>query len=225
MAKKGEAVRALSAGCTANFIGTTPSVLVAMLACPVIASIAITLGPWEYFALGLCAITMVVTLSKDNIFKGFISAAIGLTLSCVGMAPVDACERFTFGTYFLKGGFSLTYVMLGVFAASTILIDFGKGQSHVKIDHKVGRFKWPAKDLKDNAFNIIRSWFVGLWIGFLPGMGAALSNVTAYAMAKSASKHPEEFGKGTVEGVFAPETANNASIGGAMIPIVALGIP
>lgn len=225
MAKKGEAVRALSAGCVANFIGTTPSVLVAMLACPVIAKLAIAMGPWEYFALGLCAITMVITLSKDSIWKGFMSAAIGLLLASVGLAPVDAAERFTFGTYFLKGGFSLTYLMLGIFAASTILIDYGKGNTKVKLDQKVGRFKWPAKDLKDNVFNIIRSWFVGLWIGFLPGMGAALSNVTAYAMAKSASKHPEEFGKGCVEGVFAPETANNASVGGAMIPMVALGIP
>ncbi len=225
MALKGEAVRALSAGCVSNFIGTTPSALLAMLACPLIAKIAISLGPWEYFALGVCAISMVVTLSKDNLFKGFLSAAIGILLSCVGLAPVDAAERFTFGTYFLKGGFSLTYVMLGIFAASTILIDYAKNSSKTKVEQKIGRFKWPAKDMKDNVWNILRSWLVGVWIGFLPGMGAALSNVTAYAMAKSASKHPEEFGKGTVEGVFAPETANNASIGGAMIPMVALGIP
>lgn len=225
MAKKGEAVRALSAGCVSNFIGTAPSCLVAMVACPLIAKIAIMMGPWEYFALGCCAISMVVSLSQQNIFKGFISTAIGITLACVGLAPVDAAARFTFGTYFLKGGFSLTYVMLGVFAASTILIDYAKGQHKVKVDQKIGRFKWPGKDIMNNIVNIIRSWLVGVWIGFLPGMGAGLSNVTAYAMAKSASKHPEEFGKGTVEGVFAPETANNASIGGAMIPMIALGIP
>lgn len=190
-----------------------------------IARAAIMMGPWEYFALGCCAISMVVSLSQENIFKGFISTAIGILFACVGLAPVDAVERFTFGTYFLKGGFSLTYVMLGVFAASTILVEFAKGQHKVKLENKVGRFRCPGKDLKENVGNVIRSWLVGLWIGFLPGMGAGLSNVTAYAMAKSASRHPEEFGKGTVEGVFAPETANNASIGGALIPMIALGIP
>lgn len=225
MAKKGKAVEALSAGAVSNFIGTTPSCLVAMLACPLIAKIALKLGPWEYFALGMCAISMVISLSKENIFKGLISAAIGLMLASVGISPVDAVERFTFGTYFLKGGFSLTYILLGIFAASTILIDYAKNQNNVHTEQKIGRFKWPLKDMKDNAVNIIRSWFIGLWIGFLPGMGAALSNVTAYAVAKSSSKTPEKFGTGTVEGVFAPETANNASIGGAMIPMIALGIP
>lgn len=225
MAKKGEAVRALSAGCVANFIGTAPSCIVAMIACPLIAKIAIMMGPWEYFALCCCAISMVVSLSQENIFKGFISVAIGLLLACVGLAPVDAAQRFTFGVYFLKGGFSLTYVMLGVFAAATILVDYAKGQHTVKLDQKVGKFRWPKQDLINNAWNILRSWLIGVWIGFLPGMGAGLSNVTAYAVAKSSSKHPEEFGKGTVEGVFAPETANNASIGGAMIPMIALGIP
>lgn len=224
--KKGDPVRALSACAVANFIGTVPSMLVCMLACPVISAIAIKLGPWEFFALSFCAISLIVALSKENIFKGLMAASLALLVKCIGMAPVCGTKRFTFGSYYLSGGIPLTCMFLGVFAGSTILLEFGK---NAKADTaslvKVSRFRWPGKDLAANVVNIIRSWVIGLLIGILPGMGSGLSNVVAYASAKSASKHPEKFGKGCIDGVIAPEVANNASVGGALIPFISLGIP
>ena len=224
--KKGDPVRALSACTVANFIGTVPSMLVCMVACPVISAIAIKMGPWEFFALSFCAISLIIALSRENIFKGLMAAGIALLIKCMGLAPVCGTPRFTFGSYYLSGGIPLTSMFLGVFAGSTILLEYGK---NAKADTskivKVSRFRWPGKDLAGNVFNIIRSWAIGLLIGILPGMGSGLSNVVAYAAAKSSSKHPEEFGKGCIDGVIAPEVANNASVGGALIPFISLGIP
>lgn len=226
MTKKGESGRALSAAAVANFSGTFPSLLIAMFACKAIAKFAVKLGPWEFFSLCMCAMVLVVTLSKGNIFKGMISTGIGLLLSQVGFAPVCATPRFTFGSYQLAGGFTLVCVMMGLFAGRVIILEYAREErmgEHKKI--KVSGFVNPIKDLIRNKMMVLRSFFVGLWIGFLPGMGSALSNVVAYAQAQSSSQHPEEFGKGCIEGVIAPEIANNASIGGAIIPAISLGIP
>lgn len=226
MTKKGECVRAMSAAVVANFLGTIPSVAVAAIAARGLARIALKIGPWEYFSLGLCAIVMVIALSKGNILKGLISAALGILCTCIGMAPIDGVQRFTYGNVFLMSGLSLSYVFMGVFATRNIMVEFARKDPKKEPEPaKVSRFKWPAEDLRNNRFNIIRSWITGLWIGFLPGMGAGLSNITAYAQAKNASKEPEKFGTGIVDGVFAPEVANNASTGGALIPLLALGIP
>lgn len=227
--KQGDPVRALSAGTVANFMGTVPSLLVAMFSCQIIAKYAIKLGAWEYFALGFCAITLVITLSKGNMVKGLIGAALGLLLSAVGTSPICGTTRFTFGSYYFSGGFSLVCVMMGIFAGRIIIMEYAKGEklsdNKDKPEIKVGGFRLPFRDIISNAKNIVVSFFIGLWIGFLPGMGAALSNVVAYAVAKSSSKTPEKFGKGCIDGVFAPEVANNASVGGALIPAIALGIP
>ncbi len=226
MTKKGECVRALSAAVVANFLGTVPSVLVASVASRGLAKIAVKVGPWEYFSLGICAIILVITLSKGDVVKGLISASLGLSFTCIGIAPLDGAQRFTFGNPYLMSGLSLTYVFMGIFATRNIMLEFARKDPNKEVEPApVSKFKWPTQDLQNNKVNIIRSWFTGLWIGFLPGMGAGLSNITAYAQAKNASKHPEQFGTGIVDGVFAPEVANNASTGGALIPLLALGIP
>lgn len=224
--QKGDPVRALSACTVSNFIGTLPSMIIAMIACPVIAALAMKLGPWEFFALGLCAITMIIAVSRENIFKGLIAASLGLFIRSMGSAPICGTRRFTFDSYYLAGGISMNCVVLGLFAGTTILLEFARNEKAATSGLvKVSRFRWPGRDLMNNVGNIIRSWVIGIVIGFLPGMGSALSNVVAYAQAKSSSDHPEEFGKGCIDGVIAPEVANNASIGGALIPFIALGIP
>ena len=227
MTKKGEVTRALSLGTVSNFLGTVPSIIIAMIACPIISSFAVKMGPWEYFALGLMAITMVITLSKGNMYKGFISAGIGLLITQVGYSPISSTERFTFDSYYLSGGFNMIAVLTGLFAGSMIMMDYAKGQTGAagSFSGKIDRFRLPVRDFLDNIFNCIRSFLVGLVIGFLPGMGAALSNVVAYALAKSGSKRSAEFGSGCPDGSIAPEVANNASIGGAIIPMISLGIP
>lgn len=226
MTKNGETCRALSAGIVSNFMGTFPSIVVAMFASRFIADWAISFGPWEIFALIFCALTMVVSLSSGNFFKGMLSVGLGLLLTNVGIAPVCGTKRFTFGVSYLFGGFDTTCVMMGLFAGTLILTEFARGgKAEMASAVKVTPFRWPGRDILNNGWNIIRSFLIGLWIGFLPGMGPGLSNMVAYAQAKSASKHPEKFGQGIVDGVFAPEVANNASIGGAIIPMISLGIP
>jgi putative tricarboxylic transport membrane protein len=225
--KQGDPVRALSAGTVANFIGTLPSIVIAMFLSRGIAMAAVKLGPWEFFALGCCAIVMITALSEGNMLKGLFGAAIGLMLTTVGRAPVSGTLRFNFGSYYLSGGFNLVSVMMGIFAGRIILTEYIRAErlNNAGPVIKISGFHLPLKDFTGNIVNIIRSFFIGLWIGFLPGLGAGLSNVTAYVVARNSSKHPEKFGKGIIDGVWAPETANNASVGGAIIPMIALGIP
>ncbi|WP_370225929.1 tripartite tricarboxylate transporter permease [Pararhodobacter marinus] len=227
MTRNGQAVKALGAAIVASFIGTAFSILIAMFLSPVMARLALQLGPWEYFSLGFCAIALVAALARGSIFHGMAAAALGLLLSCVGFAPIDGNARFTFGSIYLSGGIDLVALMLGLFALKQIVQDHARGEQQIpEVDVRdIKGFGVSLKEYTDNAWNIVRSFVIGLWIGFLPGMGAALSNLVAYAQAKSASKHPEKFGKGCVDGVFASETSNNASVGGSLIPMVALGIP
>lgn len=227
LSKQGKSRKALMTGILASFIGTFFSCIIAMFLCRYVARVAMMLGPWEYFSLCLCAIVLVISLSKGNLFKGLAGAAIGLLLTCVGAAPIDATPRFTFGNYNLYSGLNSTAIMLGIFAIYLVVINFAKGETKLDVSKEegVGGEGLTWKEFKDNIVNMIRSFLIGLWIGFLPGMGAGLSNMVAYGQAKSASKTPEKFGKGIVDGVFATETSNNASVGGALIPMISLGIP
>lgn len=227
MTKKGQASKALAIGMTASFIGSIASILIATVLSPIIADFALMLGPWEYFSLCFCAITLVAALSKGNIFKGILGAGIGLLLGCVGMDPITGVARYTFGNHNLGAGISTVCQMLGMFALCQVIRDYARGQGKLpQVDTvSLKGFGIGLQDIIKNIGVIIRSFLVGLWIGFLPGMGSGISNMVAYGQAKAQSKHPEEFGKGCDEGVWASETSNNASIGGALIPMMALGIP
>lgn len=227
MTKQGDPVKALSICAAANFIGTVPGVFIAIALCQILGKVAVMLGPWEIFAFGCSAIVMIITLSEGDVRKGLIAAGVGLAITCIGYAPVCSTNRYTFGLYHLAGGFERVNVILGIFAGRTIFMEFVRGQ-RLKGDvilPKVEKFKLPFKDIIDNMGNIIRSFVSGLIIGFLPGLGGALSNVVAYATEKKISKHPEQFGTGCTAGVWAPEVANNSSVGGAFIPMITLGIP
>lgn len=227
MAKKGQASKALAIGMTASFMGTFFSALVGGILAEKVADFAFKMGAWEYAALCLVAMTMVLAISKGNMLKGLVSTCIGLMLASVGFSPIDAELRFTFGNMYLMGGLSMIVVLTGIFAVTHILVTFSKGFTPMpEVDGKgLKGFGLTVKDFTEEAGNIIRSFLIGLGIGFLPGMGSGLSNLVAYSSAKNASKHPEEYGHGAPGGIWAPEVANNASIGGAMIPMAALGIP
>lgn len=227
MSQKGETVRALGIGILASFAGTFLSCAVATFLSPFIADFAMKLGPWEYFSLCFCAITLVAALSKGSIFKGMFAAFLGLFLCTIGVAPLDGAYRFTFGNIYLGGGLDMVALMLGIYAIKQVSCDYAKGQQELP-DVEVGKisgFGVKLTDITHNIGVIIKSFFIGLWIGFLPGMGSGLSNMVAYAQAKSGSKNPEEYGTGASGGIWASETSNNASVGGALIPMIALGIP
>ena len=227
MTKKGEAGKALGIGMTASFIGSVFSILLATVLSPIIANLALKLGPWEYFSLCFCAITLIASLSKGSIFKGLMAAGIGLLMGCVGSDPINGMSRFTFGNNNLYGGISTVAQMLGMFAMCQIIRDNAKGSTKMpecSVENMKG-LGVSFKDIFSNIKTILFAFFVGLWIGFLPGMGSGISNMVAYGYAKSISKEPETFGEGNPAGIWASETANNASLGGALIPMMALGIP
>ena len=224
--KRGEPSRALSNAVFANFLGNVPSVLLAMICCKAVAKWAVVLGPWEYAALCLCAVLMVVGLSKGNMLKSMIGVGLAIFLASVGQDPINASGRFIFfgRLEFLKG-FNIISVMLGLFAAKIILLEYARQEKQNAPDIKVEGFKFPGKDLKNNFWLVVRSWITGAVIGFLPGLGGPVAAVMAYSNEKTMSKEKEQWGHGHIGGVLSCETANNAAIGGALIPLLALGIP
>ena len=196
MTQKGQASKALGIGMTASFIGTVCSVAIATVLSPVIAEAALHLGPWEYFSLCFCAITLIASLSKGNIFKGIMSAGIGLLMGCVGMDPINGATRFTFGNVYLTSGISTVAQMLGMFAMCQIIRDNAKGEAKMP-DVDVKNMKGLGigfKDIIENSKTIIFAFASGLWIGFLPGMGSGISNM---AMPRASARIPKALARAT----------------------------
>lgn len=228
MAAKGQAAKALGAGIIFSFIGTVVSTVALIFLAPTLASIAIKFGPYEYFAVTSCSLLLVAGLSGKSLAKGVISALIGLTAGLIGCAPVDGTFRFTFGTSALKAGLNAVPVMVGLFAFPELL-RYAKKELVLEAREapRFHGFGFSLKEFFGQTWNCIRSSFIGLFIGILPGIGGGTSNLLSYAAAKSAAKgeKKQQFGQGIMDGVVASEAANNASIGGAMIPLLSLGIP
>lgn len=227
LSQKGETIRALGTGMLGSFLGTFFGMIVAVFACGPIARIALKLGPWEYFSLCFCAVSLIIALSGENIFKGLAGAFFGMLLGTVGISPIDASFRFTFHCYNLYGGINMVALMLGMFAVRMIAVNFACGEQKMPdmTSAKMHGLGIKLKDITSNLFNIFRSFWLGVFIGFLPGLGGNVSNLVAYGQAKKSSKHPEEFGKGCVDGIWASEVSNNSTIGGALIPMLTLGVP
>ncbi len=231
MAVKGEAMKALGAGISFSFLGTIFSIAALMSLAPPLAKFATKFGPIEYFAIALFSLTMIATLSSGNIVKGVFSGSLGFIFATVGIGPVDAAMRFTFGSSLLSGGFNILPVLIGLFAVSELLsmAETARFGSHVAVQapdtRNVKGFGYSLREFKEQLPNFFRSGLIGLGIGILPGVGGGTSNILAYTVAKNQSRHPEKFGTGILDGVVAPETANNAGIGGAMIPLLTLGVP
>ena len=227
MTRNGQAGRALTIGIVGSFIGTFVSIVVATVASTLIADLALLLGPWEYFSLCLMAITMVIGLSNGSIYKGLLAAFIGLWMSTVGADMVTNQLRFTFKNTNLYGGINVVCMLMGTFALQQVATSYAKGQQEMpEVDSSgLKGFGLTIRDFVENAKTIIVSLLIGLGIGFLPGMGSGVSNIMAYGQAKKMSKHPEKFGTGVDAGIWATEVSNNAGVGGALIPLMALGIP
>jgi len=231
MMDKGEGIKALGVGVVFSFLGTIFSIAALIFIAPWLAKVALSFGPHEYFGIAIFSLTLIATLSSGSMVKGLFAGVIGFAIATVGIAPVDAVRRFTFGIPNLNSGFDLLIVLVGVFAISEII----KVAEAVRREQKaaVGQvsmrsikgFGFSMKEFFEQIPNAFRSASIGLGIGILPGIGAGTSNLVAYIAAKKRSKHPERFGKGCIDGIVAPETANNAGIGGAMIPLLTLGIP
>lgn len=232
MATKGEASKALSVGIFYSFMGTVFSWLALIFIAPILADFAVKFGTPEFFALAVFSLTMVSSLSSGkSVYKSLIACLFGIMITTVGMAPIDGAYRFTFGFHQLDAGINKLPILLGFFAVAQTLEAAEKVGRQEKIevigrvDHKASIFGVSMKEFKEQFANMIRSALIGTGIGILPGIGGGTSNVVSYMVARNSSKYPEKFGTGIIDGVIASETANNASIGGALIPMLTLGIP
>lgn len=202
-----------------------------MLISPLLAALAIKFGPFEYSAVTIFSLSLIITLSAENLVKGLITGIIGLIFATVGMAPIDSVTRYTFGTVNLRSGFDILTVLVGIYAIPEILAAAENSRMLNKIDTSaIGKvsirgFGFSFKDFVGQIWNATRSALIGIGLGILPGIGNGTSNILAYSVAKNQSKHPEKFGTGIPDGIVATESANNATIGGTIIPLLTLGIP
>jgi putative tricarboxylic transport membrane protein len=230
MARNGEPGRALSLGVWASFFGTIISTVVLIVAAQPLAVFAVRLGPWEYFSLIVFALTIVASLVGNSLQRGLIAALIGLAISTIGADPIMGRPRFDMGWELLAAGLPFLVVLIGIFAISQLASEVEDAEAIKRGERLVSghiEFRtWAVmREVLMRPVNLIRSSMVGVAIGALPGAGGSIANLVAYDQAKRASKTPEEFGKGTPDGVVASEAGNSATAGGGLIPLISLGIP
>lgn len=226
MAMKGRAEAALAISAIASLIGgTIAAVLMTLMAEPV-AGLAIKFGPAEYFLLMVAALSMTVSMSKGNMLKGFLSMCIGLAISTVGIDGQSGLQRFTFDVLELQTGIDFLVVIIGIYALGEVFKSFRTlSEGGKKAQTKFKRIWISKEEWKRSKWPILRSAPIGFLIGALPGAGGTMASLMCYNNEKQLSKNKEEFGHGAIEGLAAPESANNAASIGAMIPMLSLGVP
>jgi len=230
MAKNGRAGEALRESITASFIGGILGVTALLFLSPPLASISLMFGPPEYLLLAIFGLTIIASISEKSMIKGFLAGVIGLVIAMIGTDPLLGVPRFTFGLRDLVDGVELVPALIGLFALPEVLHVINSYKKGEKIEElpnikniKVG---FPTiKHIIKFMPIYIRSSLIGIFIGILPGAGSSIATFMSYNETKKASKNPELFGTGIPEGVAATESSNNALAGGALIPMLTLGVP
>ncbi len=227
MAKQGRAGAALGMAAIASFVAGTFGVIGLTLLAPIIARWALGFGPPEYFALMSLGLASVVFLAGTSMLKGLLSAIMGLVLATVGADIISGRDRFIFGQFYLLDGIEFIALSIGIFALGEVFLNIEKpvGATLFKVPTRLRELLPTRQDFLDSRFAVVQGSVLGFFIGTLPGAGATIASFMSYIVEKRFSKHPERFGHGAVEGVAAPEAANNSETGGAMIPLLTLGIP
>jgi putative tricarboxylic transport membrane protein len=227
LAKQGRAGVALGLAATGSFIGGTLSIIGLMVFGPPLANMALMFGPAEYFSLMVFSLSLVCAFAGQSIVRGLMAVSFGLILAMVGQDIMTGQPRLTFGLQQLLDGIEFLPVAVGMFGLSETIESFEEDQTMEIIKADVGFFKClpSLRDLRESAWPMIRGTVIGFFIGIFPGAGPTISSFLSYGIEQRVSKHPEQFGKGALAGVAGPETANNAATGGAMIPMLSLGLP
>jgi putative tricarboxylic transport membrane protein len=225
MAKQGRAGPALGISAIGSFIAGTAGVVGLTFVAPPLSAFALKFGPPEYFSLTILGLMLATYLSGSSILKGLIMTILGLLLATVGMDPVTGSTRYTFGFLILEDGFDFLTLGMGLFGIGEIFINLEQEMKSELVTRKITNI-WPTlKDWAVTKFSILRGTAVGFFVGLLPGGGAVIASLLSYAVEKRSSKEPEKFGKGAIEGVAGPESANNAAASASFIPMLTLGIP
>ena len=225
MAQRGEAGEAIGVTTTMSFIGGILGIVVLALAAPKVADFALTFQPRDYMLLALLGILLVGSLSAGSLAKGVLAGSFGIAIGAVGMDPLTFTQRFTFDIPLMKSGISFIAVMIGMFGVSEALMQLHHVDT-AAMRQKINRIVPSFGAIKKHLPLSLQTSTIGVIIGALPGTGGDIAALMAYDHAKRVTKNPErEFGDGAMEGLVAPETANNAAVGGAFIPMMTLGIP
>ncbi|MDA2814693.1 tripartite tricarboxylate transporter permease [Nocardiopsis sp. RSe5-2] len=225
MAKQGRAGAALGVAAVASFVGGTVAIVVLTFLAPLVAGVAVNFGPPEYAVLALLGILMVATLGSGSVAKSLVAAGVGLLLATVGRDPIFGTPRFTFGIDAFYDGIEFVIIAMGLFGVGEILYNLDARRNGVEKPPPVGRVYPSRADLARSAPPIARGSVIGFVLGLLPGGGATMSSLVSYAVEKRVSRTPERFGRGAIQGVAGPETANNAAATSSFIPLMTLGIP
>jgi len=226
MAQKGRAGAALAVSAVGSFIAGTISILGLMVAALFLSDIALRFGPPEFFAIGVCGLILLMRLSGGSILKAFIMILVGMALSTVGVDFLTGIERFTYGIQDLGQGIEFLPVAMGLFGIAEVLITAEQKEFSRPVRKVSLRELLPTgREWKRSIPPMFRGSFLGFIIGLIPGPSPVIATFVSYISEKKISKNPEEFGNGAIEGVAGPEAANNAAVGGAYVPLFALGIP
>src|SRR5512137_959043 len=223
MAKQGKAGPALGICAISSFVAGTLGLVGLTFFAPLLADVAVVFGPPEYFALMFMALTLIISLSGRALLKGIISMAIGLMTALIGQDPLTGAARLTFGFPKLLAGIDFISVIVGLFAISEVMINVEL--KITAITQKIGNWMPSWADIRQCTGAMLRSTGVGFFLGLLPGVTPSVTTFVAYDLEKRVSKHPEQFGKGAIEGVAAPEGANNATSQAGFVPLFSFGLP
>ena len=227
MARQGRAGAALGISAIASFVAGTIGTVLLMLVAPPLAKLSLAFSSPEYFALMVLGLAMVVLLAGDSLTKALLAMTLGLWIAGMGTDLFTATSRFTFGQTELLGGIDFVIVAIGIFAVGEVMANMEpeKPLDMLPVPKGLKNLFPTLQDLKDCRFAFMNGSIIGFFIGILPGAGATISSFLSDGLEKAVSKHPEKFGTGVIEGVAAPEGANNADTAGAMVPLLTLGIP
>ncbi|MBY5925723.1 tripartite tricarboxylate transporter permease [Halomonas sp. DP4Y7-1] len=226
LSQQGQAGKALGISLFASFFGGLMSGVALLTAAPLLGVLVLKFGPVELFAIAVLGITIIGSLSQGSIVSGLLSGVMGLLLSTVGMDLITGTPRMTFGNINLFSGIEFTVALIGLFSIPQALILLENAHDNDKVASKITDRLVPRfRELRQLMPNILRSGGIGIVTGLIPGTGGDTASWFAYNEAKRFAKDKSRFGKGDIAGVAAPESANNAVVGGALIPTIALGIP
>jgi len=225
MALQGRAGPALGIAAFGSFIAGTFGVVGLMFMATPLAEFALKFGPPEYFSLVCLGLSVLIYLTQGSILRGLVMAGLGIFLSLIGQDVIQGTARFTFGFIGLVDGVGLVPLVMGLFGISEILLNLEKLKERIILKTEIKSLLPTREDWRRSAKPIARGTLLGFFLGILPGGGAIISSFVSYALEKKFSRHPEQFGKGAIEGVAGPESANNSASSGAFIPLFSLGIP